>query len=62
MTQQQRIEAMFSEKQDSIARSVAVNNACLIVANMKDLDIDTAKRHIRDLANYIYGLLVNKKQ
>jgi hypothetical protein len=53
---------MFSEKQDSIARSVAVNNACLIVSNMKDLDIETAKKNIRELANYIYGLLVNKKQ
>lgn len=53
----QRIDKYFNEKQDSIAKSVSVNNACLIVSNMNLKDVEEIKNKIQELSEFIYGLL-----
>lgn len=55
-TRDDRIEKMHDEKQESIRWSVALNNACNIVAEMKLNTLEDIKVKINELAQWLYAL------
>lgn len=57
---EESIKVMHEAKQESIRWSVALNNACLLVANTKNPSIDV-KEAVKDLSNFLYNLQPDKE-